>query len=280
MITGTSPVPQPVPQRTPPVPGSQLPPIVVHPNPQIVITGHSPVTPPGATQVPQTAPYLVPILVPTPTPTPVPGRVPPQRPAITPVIVPFQNPGVTTGVSPNQVPHPATVTVPTLPPQRVPTPVPQRVPQPTPQMIPVTVPVQPQVPTPGATGPAGGAQPTPVAVLRPKPRPQSVPTLTTNPGATIEHRPQVQTPPIGQHVVTREIGRQPEHNAPRFQTTRGEVIRCVASGHGKRRSVVDGEVESSGALRHVGSVDVLGRDLPALHPRHSKCIVTVKRRKD
>jgi hypothetical protein len=31
-------------------------------------------------------------------------------------------------------------------------------------------------------------------------------------------------------------------------------------------------------LRHVGTIDVLGRDLPALHPQHADCIISIKRR--
>ncbi|MFY9206380.1 MAG: hypothetical protein WAO67_11665 [Yoonia sp.] len=289
-------MPTPIQQITPPLPSGQTPvptipqfpqptttvtppqTIIVHPNPQITITGYGPV-PTG------TNPVLVPVLVPKPRPGKGPTNVPPLRPTV-PVIVPFGNPNVTTGTGqttgpvplPNNIPHPVTVTVPKVPPQTVtqkPT-----VPMQTPQTIPVAIPL-PQKPTDtGSKTRPSVPSTTLVSVSRPKPRPNLVPTLTTTQGATITHKPEVQAPAIGHQVVTRQIGRQPQHNAPRFQTTNNEVIRCVASGHGRRRSVVDGEVESTGSLRHVGAVDVLGNDLPALHPRHAKCLITVKRRKD
>lgn len=230
---------------------------------------------------------MVPVIIPTARPQTIPGRVPSltpnARPQAVPVIVPFANPTPGTARPVNELPHPAAVTVPSQlarPPSTTSAPV--RPPQPTPQAVPVLVPqsvpqaIPGRVPTlQGTSAPAVLAQ-----VNRPKPRPQNVPSLQTSQAATSHHRPTVQAPAIGHQMVTRQPGRQPKHDAPRFQEHSGKVIRCIASGHGKRRTVVDGEVETTGALRHVGSVDVLGRDLPALHPRHSGCIIAIKRRKD
>ncbi len=290
--TGTNPLPLPqgqpggssagstptlVPVMVPTATPSQIP---------TAVPGQVPVATPGqvptAVLTPGQVPTAVPGQVPVATPGQVPTAIPGQRPSVVPVIIPFTNPTTTTGTVTNTIPNPAMVTVPVRPHQTTPRPIPQLVPQPTPQSIAVAVP-QP-IPQKTPTQVSQGQVPTPnttlVSVLRPKPRPHLVPTLSTSQGATTKHKPQVQAPAIGSQVVTKQIGRQPQHNAPRFQATNGDVIRCVASGYGKRRSVVDGEVETTGVLRHVGSVDVLGRDLPALHPRHSKCIITIKRRKD
>ncbi|WP_168769559.1 hypothetical protein [Yoonia sediminilitoris] len=85
----------------------------------------------------------------------------------------------------------------------------------------------------------------------------------------------------GQSQITPQAGRQDQLNPPQFAASDGgENWRCVASGHGQRRTQEGQRVAHSGALRHVGAINVMGRDLPALHPRHSDCLVTVRRRND
>ena len=268
------PVPQPVPTAIPQqiptpmqVPGQVpvlAPPMVPQPVPQPVPTA-IPQQIPTPMQVPGQVPVLAPPMVPQPVPQPVPTAIPQQiptpmqvpglvlpRPKVKPPINP--KPFVSTGVIPNPVQTGQTQIGQVRPPIVTP---PQRAQVVVPPMVPMLVP-----------------QRVPQAI--PQPIPQRVPNLAPK----ITHRPQVRSVGIGRELITVTPGRQPLHNPPAFQgKAQGETWNCVASGHGKRKSVEDGKVVSNGVLRHVGSVDVLGQDLPALHPRHAHCIVSVKRRK-
>lgn len=249
--------------------------------------------------IPGQVPVLAPPMVPQPVPQQVPTAIPQQVPT------PMQVPGQVPVLAPPMVPQPVPQRVPTAIPQQVPTPMtvpglvlprpkvkPQTNPKPLVSTGVMPNPVQTVTPQTGQVRPPVVTQPQPAQVVVPpmvpmlvpqrvpqaipQPIPQRVPTLAP----TVTHRPQVRPVGIGRELITSTPGRQPAHNPPAFQgKAQGEQWNCVASGHGKRKSVEDGKVVSNGALRHVGSVDVLGRDLPALHPRHPHCIVSVKRRK-
>ena len=208
--------------------------------------------------------------------TPTPANVPVLTPMLVPGQVPVQVPNATPGATPQMVPQ--IVAVPGQVPMQVPMQVPNATPGATPQMVPQIVAVPGQVPTqvpmqvPNATPMA-----TPMLVPRPKPvRTASIPSGT--PG-TMTHSPTPKAPAAAKTHITSAPGRQAQHDAPQFAADDGgRPWTCLASGHGIRRSVVDGKVVGAGALRHVGAVDVLGRDLPALHPARSDCIISVRRR--
>ena len=216
-------------------------------------------------QVPGQVPVIAPPMVPQPVPQPVPTAIPQQFPTPMqvpglvlhrPKVKPPINPKlfVSTGVIPNLMQTGETQIGQVRPPILTP---PQRAQVVVPPMVPMLVPQR-------------------VPQAMPQPIPQLVPTQAPK----ITHRPQVRPVGIGRELITVNPGRQSLHNPPAFQgKAQSETWNCVASGHGKRKSVKDGKVVSNGALRHVGSVDVLGQDLPALHPRHAHCIVLVKRRK-
>ena len=240
----------------PPKPTPSLPTPTVTP---VFVPSIAPNAIPG--QVPVLAPPMVPQPVPQPVPTAIPQQIPTPmqvpglflpRPKVKPPINP--KPFVSTGVIPNPVQTGQTQIGQVRPPNVTP---PQRAQVVVPAMVPMLVPER-----------------VPQAI------PQAIPQRVPTPAPKITHRPQVRPVGIGRELITATPGRQPLHNPPAFQgKAQGETWNCVASGHGKRKSVEDGKVVSSGALRHVGSVDVLGQDLPALHPRHAHCIVLVKRRK-
>jgi hypothetical protein len=40
-----------------------------------------------------------------------------------------------------------------------------------------------------------------------------------------------------------------------------------------------GVLVNSGALRHLGNVDAMARDVPARHPKHSGCVISIKRKR-
>ena len=251
LTPGEVPTANPLPTTTTSVPTPSVTPVLVPSIAPNAIPGQVPVLVPP--MVPQPVPQRVPTAIPQQVPTPmtVPGLVLP-RPKVKPQTNP--KPLVSTGVMPNPVQ--------TVPPQTG-----QVRPPVVTQPHPAQVVVPPMVPM---------LVPQRVPQAIPQPIPQRVPTLAP----TVTHRPQVRPVGIGRELITSTPGRQPAHNPPAFQgKAQGEQWNCVASGHGKRKSVEDGKVVSNGALRHVGSVDVLGRDLPALHPRHPHCIVSVKRRK-
>ena len=264
--------------------------------------GSSPSTSPS---VPVVKPSQVPTANPLP-PKPTPSL---PTPTVTPVFVP--------SIAPNAIPGQVPIIAPPMVPQPVPQPVPTAIPQqfPTPMQVPglvlhrpkVKPPINPklfvstgvipnlmqtgetqigQVRPPILTPPQRAQVVVPPMVPMlvpqrvPQAMPQPIPQLVPTQAPKITHRPQVRPVGIGRELITVNPGRQSLHNPPAFQgKAQSETWNCVASGHGKRKSVKDGKVVSNGALRHVGSVDVLGQDLPALHPRHAHCIVLVKRRK-
>jgi len=234
---------------------------------------------PTATQLPQTGGGTL------PTPATVPTTTITVQPLAPTTVTGFGPVGVSIVVRPN----PPTVVagygaVPQLPPQLVPGQVPQPVLQPIPDRVPTLAPplVPGQVPVavPGQVPPM-------IPALVPRPRPTGAGTVTGQAagsqtgGGTIRHQQQPRGPALGPGHVTGTTGRQALHEAPAFATADGgQPWRCLASGHGKRRTLSGDTVVSDGALRHVGAIDLLGRDLPALHPDHADCIISVRRRRD
>ena len=242
VLTGVSPVPTVTPQPTPSFTGVGLPTVTIQPNPQQTVIGYGKVP---ATVVVQP--------IPQPSFTGI-GAVPNQVPNATPQAVPQQ--------IPTAVPSPQSQGTPYL----IPSLQPQAIPQPTPQQVPQAVPQA----TPQAT---------PVLVPRPKPRPTAQKPAAT--GGTTTHAQTPTRPALAKKHVTVDPGRQEQHDLPQFDAADGgQPWRCVASGHGQRRTLNDRRVSVSGALRHIGSIDVLGRDLPALHPQHADCIISLRRKKN
>ena len=249
--------------------------------------------------IPGQVPVIAPPMVPQPVPQPVPTAIPQQFPT------PMQVPGQVPVIAPPMVPQPVPKPVPTAIPQQFPTPMqvpglvlhrPKVKPPINPKLFVSTgvIPnlmqtgetqigqVRPPILTPPQRAQVVVPPMVPMLVPQrvPQAMPQPIPQLVPTQAPKITHRPQVRPVGIGRELITVNPGRQSLHNPPAFQgKAQSETWNCVASGHGKRKSVKDGKVVSNGALRHVGSVDVLGQDLPALHPRHAHCIVLVKRRK-
>lgn len=247
--------------------------------------------PPTPMQVPVLAPVQSPSLVPTPTPGATPQMVP-QIVAI-PGQIPMQVPTPTPGATPQMVPQ--IVAVPGQVPMLVPTPTPGANPQMVPQIVAVPGQVPMQVPNataganpqmvpqivavPGQT-PMLVPTPTPTAtpMLVPRPKPVQTASIPSGTAGTITHSSTVMGSTSAKTQITAAPGRQAQHDAPLFAADDGgKPWTCLASGHGIRRSVVDGRVVVAGALRHVGAIDVLGRDLPALHPGRSDCLISVRR---
>lgn len=304
VLTGTSPVVSPTPQATPSFTGNG---ILVTPEPQQVFTGTSPVPPLSPQATPSFAGGGITVL---PEPQQVltgTGPVPPLTTLPTPSFTGVGLPTIVVVPAPQNVitgfgPVPSTIIVtpqPVASPQAVPQPVPQQVPQATPVATPLLIPQlrgpAPQGPIPGnigiatvfpeGTSPApidhaGVHQSTTLVVPRPKPRPAGARPIPSR-SPDITHRPDPVATAVGQSQITPQAGRQDRLNPPQFAASDGgENWRCVASGHGQRQTQEGQRVAQSGALRHVGAIDVMGRDLPALHPRHSDCLVTVRRRND
>ncbi|MCR9150724.1 MAG: hypothetical protein NXH83_11160 [Rhodobacteraceae bacterium] len=234
---------------------------------------------PTATQLPQTSGGTL------PTPATVATTTITVQPLAPTTVTGFGPVGASIVVRPN----PPTVVVgygavPQLPPQLVPGQVPQPVLQPIPDRVPTLAPplVPGQVPVavPGQVPPM-------IPALVPRPRPTGAGTVTGQAagsqtgGGTIRHQQQPRGPALGPGHVTGTTGRQALHEPPAFAAADGgQPWRCLASGHGKRRTLSGDTVVSDGALRHVGAIDLLGRDLPALHPDHADCIISVRRRRD
>ena len=242
VLTGVSPVTTVTPQPTPSFTGVGLPTVTIQPNPQQTVVGYG--------KVPATV-----IVQPVPQPsfTGI-GAVPIQVPNATPQAVPQQIPTAVPSPQSQGTPY----LIPSLQPQAMPQPTPQRVPQAVPQAKP---------------------QATPVLVPRPKPRPSAQKPAAT--GGTTTHSQTPARPALAKKHITVAPGRQKQHDLPQFDATDGgQPWRCVASGHGQRRTLNDRRVSVSGALRHIGSIDVLGRDLPALHPQHADCIISLRRKKN
>ena len=278
--------------QTPPVVTTQV--IVVQPQPGQTISGTSSVTPPQGQRGPDltgNSPLIIlqPLpkqtftgLSPVPTVTPVPTpsftgfspviTIQPQPPQTfvgygqvpaTIIVQPIPQPSFTGGAVPN--PQPVAV------PNQVPQAVPSKTPQGTPYLIPS---LKPQSP---ASAPQAKPQATPVAVPRPRPRPNAQKPKPQ--GGSSSHKTQVTQAPVASRHITAAPGRQAQHNPPSFADANGRGSwDCLASGHGQRKTLTNRRVTVAGALRHVGSIDLVGRDLPALHPGHANCIISVKRK--
>ena len=266
-LVGT--VPQPNPQQTPSFTGVGLPTITITPNPQQTIVGYGQIpativvqSPPnsftGFGRVPNLAPTAIPVAIPPQIPTAVPSKLPQG----TPYLIPSLQPQVTPNRVPPQLPQ-ATG-------QSTPQAIPGLTPQPTPQSVPPQSPV---------AAPKAVPQAKPVMIPRPRPRPNTLkPSATKTPTA---HKTVATGPALAKQHITNTPGRQAQQDLPQFDAKGGgQPWRCVASGHGQRKTLTDRRVSVSGTLRHIGSIDVLGRDLPALHPQHAECIISIKRRGD
>ncbi len=307
-ITGpTQPVANQLPpQGTPQTPTSVAVPVLAPGAVPNAIPGRVPIaTPiaiPGQIPTPIVAPTLAPPLVPNPTPNQVPtavpnqvpplATVPPQVPTATPNQVPIAVPGqvppqpnvppLVPTATPNQIP----VAVPgQIPPQPTgQTAVPPLVPSATPNQVPIAVPGQvPQLtPRPTATHVAVPGHKNPqgvVTIMRPRPRPTTG--TVQQPGSTqVTHHLSHQSNSKKHDHVAATPGRHDPHDLPRFRNAAAkENWECVASGFGQRRyDAGRGVLLNNGALRHLGNVDAMARDVPARHPKHSGCIISVKRK--
>ncbi len=251
-ISGTGSVQPPQGQRGPDI-TCNSPLIILQPLPQTTFIGVSPV--PTATTVPTPSfTGFSPVIT-----------IQPQAPQTfvgygrapaTIIVQPVAQPGFTgTGALPNQVPQA----------------IPSKTPQGTPYLIPSLKPKGP------ASVPQATPQPTPVAVPRPRPRPNAQKPIAQ--GGASSHKTQVTQAPVASRHITAAPGRQVQHNPPGFADANGPGSwDCLASGHGQRKTLTNRRVSVAGALRHVGSIDLVGRDLPALHPGHANCIISVKRK--
>ncbi len=307
-ITGpTQPVANQLPpQGTPQTPTSVAVPVLAPGAVPNAIPGRVPIaTPiaiPGQVPTPIVAPTIAPPLVPNPTPNQVPtavpnqvpplATVPPQVPTATPNQVPIAVPGqvppqpnvppLVPTATPNQIP----VAVPgQIPPQPTgQTAVPPLVPSATPNQVPIAVPGQvPQLtPRPTATHIAVPGHKNPqgvVTIMRPRPRPTTG--TVQQPGSTqVTHHLSHQSNSKKHDHVAATPGRHDPHDLPRFRNAAAkENWECVASGFGQRRyDAGRGVLLNNGALRHLGNVDAMARDVPARHPKHSGCIISVKRK--
>jgi hypothetical protein len=267
-------VPTAVPTPQPVAVPNQVPQIVAVPN-----------------QVPTAVPTLQPVAVPNQVPqiVAVPNQVPTAVPTLQPVAVPNQVPQIV--AVPNQVP----TAVPTLLPVAIPGQVPQvvtvpnQVPTAVPTQQPVTVPgrapnlkpVATHVAVPGLPTALGKAVPPKVAILRPKPRETAKKVVTPASNPVVSHHVNhIAEPKKYQHVAV-STGRHEQTNLPKFRNNANkEEWECVASGFGRRSEATErGGVLVNGALRHLGNVDALARDVPARHPKHSGCMISIKRKK-
>ncbi len=295
-----NPIPGQVPVATPiAVPGqvpspivapNAIPPLVPTPTPNQVPIAVPPQVPPQVavpSQVPTATPNQIPVAVPGQVPQPI--AIPPQVPTATPNQIPVAVPG--------QVPQPIAIPpqVPTATPNQIPVAVPGQVPQPiaippqvptaTPNQVPIAVPgqVPPLAARPIATHVAVPGHPKPhgvVTITRPKPRPSKGAVAQPGKSQVTHHTTHQAASKKFDHIAT-TTGRHDSHDLPRFRKAEtGEHWDCVASGFGRRRyDAGRGVLLSSGALRHLGNVDAMARDVPARHPKHSGCIISVKRKR-
>ncbi len=129
-----------------------------------------------------------------------------------------------------------------------------------------------------------GATGTPVyriILSRPTPRPHAHRAPSTTTPASVRHHPDHRSEPRKHRHVAASPGRHEQHDLPAFrEDATGDLWDCVASGFGQRRALPTerGTALSAGALRHLGSVDAIARDVPARHPEHAGCVISVKRR--
>ncbi len=256
---------------TPIVAPTLSPPLVPNPTPNRVPTAVPNQVPPLATG-PTAVPPQVPTATPNQVPIAVPGQVPPQPnvPPLVPTATPNQIPVAVPGQVPPQ-PNGQTAVpplVPTATPNQVPTAIPGQVPQLTPK------PTATHVAVPGHPKPQGV-----VTVMRPKPRPTTGTVQPTGTTQVTHHLTHQSNSKKHDHVAATP-GRHDPHDLPRFRNAATkENWECVASGFGQRRyDAGRGVLLNNGALRHLGNVDAMARDVPARHPKHSGCIISVKRK--
>ncbi len=276
---------------------NQLPP---KGTPQTPASVAVPILAPGAipTAVPGQVPIATPIAVPNQVPPLITGpiAIPPQVPTATPNQVPIAVPGqvpqptgpqLTPPLAPTATPNKIPIAVPgQIPPQPTgPQLTPPLVPKPTPNQVPVAVPgqVPPLTSRPPATHVAVPGHPKPqgvVAIMRPKPRPIKGTVAQTGTSQVTHHKAHRTDARKYDHVASTP-GRHDAHDLPRFRSAdANEEWECVASGFGQRKyDAGRGILLNSGALRHLGNVDAMARDVPARHPKHSGCIISVKRKR-
>ncbi|MBO9398478.1 hypothetical protein J7400_17535 [Shimia sp. R9_2] len=219
--------------------------------------------PKGTPSTPQSV--AVPVLAPTAVPARIPQRVPPviATPTATPQAIPQATP------TPLQTP----IKTPVPTPVAVPNQIPQAIPQP------VTITAKPSanhLAVPGHKSPTGYA-----VIVRPKPRQAKLTAPSGQTAASATHRPKIQSAPKKFQHIAAVPGRHAPHDPPLFKEgAAGEEWECVASGFGPRRTAnARGQLLASGALRHIGNVDAMARDVPARHLKYSGCIISIKRRK-
>ena len=263
-ITGARQVPPIVGQPGSTITGTGKPTIVLRPLPPQVITGTSPVKPVNPLPTPSFTGYSPQIV--TIQPNPPQTFIGYGKVHATVIVQPVAQPGfIGTGAVPFPVPQQI--------PQQIPTAVPSKMPQGTPYLIPSLSPSKTDGKTPSTAPPQANL----VLVPRPKPRPNTAKPVAK--GIPTSHQSVAATPALKKKHITQNSGRQEQHNLPEFDAAGGQPWNCVASGHGQRKTLSDRSVSVTGTLRHVGSIDVLGRDLPALHPQHADCIISIRRRK-
>ncbi len=270
-------VPNPTPNRVPTAVPNQVPPLATGPTavpPQVptATPNQVPIAVPGQVPPQPNVPPLVPTATPNQIPVAVPGQVPPQPnvPPLVPTATPNQIPVAVPGQVPPQPSGQTAVPplVPTATPNQVPTAVPGQVPQLTPK------PTATHVAVPGHPKPQGV-----VTVMRPKPRPTTGTVQPTGTTQVTHHLTHQSNSKKHDHVAATP-GRHDPHDLPRFRNAATkENWECVASGFGQRRyDAGRGVLLNNGALRHLGNVDAMARDVPARHPKHSGCIISVKRK--
>lgn len=227
---------------------------------------------PPLTTGPTAVPPLVPTATPNQVPIAVPGQIPPQP--IVPPLVPTAIPNQIPVAVPGQVPPQPTgqTAVPPLAPTATPNPIPTAVPGQVPQLTPK--PTATHVAVPGHPKPQGV-----VTIMRPRPRPTTGTVQQPGPTQVTHHSTHQSRSKKYDHVAATP-GRHDPHDLPRFRNAAAkENWECVASGFGRRRyDAGRGVLLSNGALRHLGNVDAMARDVPARHPKHSGCIISVKRK--
>lgn len=228
-------------------------------------------------------------------PTLAPQAVPQQVPQAIPQAIPQRVPARVGQAGPPQVPQPVPQPIPQATPQRVPQPVPQPTPQARPQAMPqlvpqarptaapplrperpptIGMPAQPVIVGAGPIGSGTTARPSPgTGVMR-------TPLAATPTAGQIVHNSGNTEPPRSMDHVARRSGRQLAHDIPQFHDPRtGQIWECHASGHGQRRHVdAEGRETFDGELPLGRVVDVLAFEVPARHPRHAGCLISIRRR--
>ena len=153
--------------------------------------------------------------------------------------------------------------------------------QSTPKLAPALVPPQ----APSASLPTKHKQPSPnqgvipstgsTLVSRPQPNHQTA-TVTGSGGQPFVHSNGHRRPPLSPNFIAPKAGLQRPHAVPSFMHESGERWDCVMSGFHDRAH--EEQAVSSGVLLHVDTNDQLFADVPAEHPLHPGCMISVKRK--